>query len=65
VTVVPDKKKTASSAKHTLHGCMACAIAVRKAVAMPNGVSDFLDHALYTSAAIAGTAIMGFMFSGG
>lgn len=64
VTAVPDKKNTVSSAKHTLQGCMACTTAVRKAVAIPSGVSDFRDHALYTSAAIAGTAMTGLISSG-
>jgi hypothetical protein len=36
-------------------------IAVAKAVRMPTGVSDFLEYARYTSTAIAGTAIIGFI----
>jgi hypothetical protein len=61
VTVVPAKKKTASNAKKTLQGCIACTTAVAKAVRMPTGVNDLRDQARYTSAAIAGTAIYGFM----
>lgn len=40
---------------------MAWAMAVAAATAIPNGVSDFLDQALYTRAAVAGTAMRGFM----
>lgn len=36
-------------------------MAVAVAAAMPAGVRDFLLHALYTRAATAGTAMMGFM----
>jgi hypothetical protein len=61
VTAVPDRKKTDSNAKNTLQGCMACTTAVKKAVPIPSGVSDLRDHARYTSAAIAGTAIKGFI----
>lgn len=45
VTAVPAKKNVPSSAKNTLQGCIACATAVAKAVIMPRGVKDFLDHA--------------------
>lgn len=61
MTVVPAKKNTASSAKKTLQGCIACTTAVAKAVRMPTGVSDLRDQARYTSAAMAGTAMYGFM----
>jgi len=61
VTAVPARKKVPSSAKNTLHGWTAWMTAVRKAVAMPIGVRDFRDQALYTRAAVAGTAIIGFI----
>ena len=62
VTAVPARKKTVKRAKCTLHGCTACATAVAAAVKMPTGVRDFRDQARYTRAAVAGTAMMGFMF---
>jgi hypothetical protein len=40
VTVLPARKKAASSTKKTPHGCTACAIAVNNAVAMPAGVRE-------------------------
>lgn len=61
VTAVPARKKTANNVKNTLHGCIACTTAVTKAVKMPAGVSDFLEYARYTRAAIAGTAMTGFI----
>jgi hypothetical protein len=61
VTVLPAKKKTARRAKNTLHGCNACTTAVANAARSPIGVSDFREYALYTSAAVAGTAITGLM----
>ena len=38
---------------------MACTMAVSAATKMPAGVRDFRDQALWTSAAVAGTAMNG------
>lgn len=62
VTAVPARKKVARSTKYPLQGWIACTMAVKVAVTIPAVVSDFLDQARYTSAAIAGTAMYGFMF---
>ena len=45
VTAVPARKKTVSSAKKTLHGCIAWTTAVKPATTTPNGVKDFLEYA--------------------
>lgn len=65
VTVVPARKNAASKMKKAPHGCIACTTAVAKAVAMPKGVKDLWDQARYTSAAISGAAISGFMVDAG
>lgn len=65
VTVLPARKKVASSTKKTPHGCTACAIAVKKAVAMPAGVRDLWDQARYTRTAMHGIAIIGFIVDAG
>ena len=45
VTVVPARKKTASSAKKMLQGCIAWTTAVSAATIIPKGVKDFLEYA--------------------
>lgn len=57
VTVVPERKKTDNNAKGTIHGCTECASAVKKAVAMPSGVSDLFLQARYTRPAVAAPLI--------
>jgi hypothetical protein len=52
VAAVPIKKKLTSKANGAIHGWAECTTAVTKAAIMPAGVSDFLVHALYTSAAV-------------
>jgi hypothetical protein len=61
VAALPAKKNTANSAKNTLHGCMAWITATTIAVSIPTGVKDLCDQARYTSAAMAGTAMYGFI----
>jgi hypothetical protein len=61
VTLVPAKKNIMRRAKGRLHGCTACATAVRAAATIPAGVSDLCDQARYTIARVTGTAIMAFI----
>ena len=58
VTTVPVKKKTASRAKKTDQGCIACTVAVSRAKQTPSGVNDLLLTARYIRNAIAGMAIL-------
>lgn len=50
-----------SNAKGRLQGCTAWAVAVTTAAAIPAGVRDLCDQALYTIASVTGTAIMAFI----
>ena len=43
---------------------MAWTTAVSAATIIPTGVNDFRDHARYTRAKVAGTAIIGFIMGG-
>jgi hypothetical protein len=61
VTLVPARKKTISRTKGRLHGCTACAAAVKPAVIIPKGVSVLRDQARYSIAKVIGTAIIAFI----
>lgn len=61
VTLVPAKKNIIRRAKGRLHGCTACATAVRAAAMVPAGVSELCDQARYTIARVTGAAIMAFI----
>ena len=63
VAVVPPRKNTTSSANGADQGWRAWITAVPNATAIPSGVRDFRDQARYTSAATAGTAMIGFIFN--
>ncbi len=63
MTLVPAKKNAIRREKGKLHGCTACAIAVKTAAAIPAGVKDLCDQALYTIARVTGTAIYAFMLT--
>lgn len=61
VTFVPARKNTINNVNGRLHGCTACAIAVKTAATMPAGVRDLWEWARYTIASVMGTAMIAFI----
>lgn len=58
---MPARKKTINRIKGKLHGCTACAAAVKTAATIPPGVSVLCDQARYTMPKVTGTATIAYI----